>query len=151
MSEWISVRDKLPEERGRYLAMLKTDGNIGFEVHDHFIRILYFGSGGWRLPRHYPEWIHAILKQEVTHWMPYYPPVGRYVFTTRELLTDRRNGDFDTKAVLTLKTPDGKIEEVNRFYAESENGWREISFEEFKAREAADRIRQEMEANNDAE
>lgn len=83
--------------------------------------------------------------------MPYYPPVGRYVFTTRELLTDRRNGDFDTKAVLTLKTPDGKIEEVNRFYAESENGWREISFEEFKAREAADRIRQEMEANNDAE
>ena len=83
--------------------------------------------------------------------MPYYPPAGIYVFTTRELLTDRRNGDFDTKAVLTLKTPDGKIEEVNRFYAESENGWREISFEEFKAREAADKIRQEMEDNNDAE
>ena len=49
--------------------MLKTDGNIGFEVHEHLIRILYFGSNGWRLPRHYPEWIHEALLQEVTHWM----------------------------------------------------------------------------------
>ena len=83
--------------------------------------------------------------------MPYNPPVERYVFTTRELLTDRRNGDFDTEAILTLKTPDGRIEEVNRYFADDENGWREISLEEFKAREAADKIRQEMEDNNDAE
>lgn len=70
MGEWISVKDRLPEERGRYLVMLKTDGRIGFEVHEHLMRILYFGSEGWRLPRHYPEWIHEALKQEVTHWMP---------------------------------------------------------------------------------
>ena len=70
VSEWISVENKLPQERGHYLVMLKTDGNIGFEVHEHLIRIMYFGSEGWRLPRHYPEWIHEALKQEVTHWMP---------------------------------------------------------------------------------
>ena len=70
MGEWISVEDRLPQERGRYLVMLKTDGDIGYEVHDHLIRILHFGSDGWRLPRHYPEWIHDALTQEVTHWMP---------------------------------------------------------------------------------
>ena len=70
MGEWISVEDRLPEDRGHYLVMLETDGNIGFEVHEHLIRIIYFGSTGWRLPQHYPKWIHEALKQEVTHWMP---------------------------------------------------------------------------------
>lgn len=65
--EWICAKDRLPEKRGRYLVMLKTDGKIGFEVHDHLHRIMYFGNQGWRLPRHYPEWIHEALKQEVTH------------------------------------------------------------------------------------
>ena len=70
MGEWINANDRSPEKRGRYLVMLKTDGNIGFEVHEHLIRIMYFGNEGWRLPRHYPEWIHEAIKQEVTHWMP---------------------------------------------------------------------------------
>ena len=69
MGEWINAKTRLPKERGRYLVMLKTDGNIGYEVHDHFIKILYFGNGGWRFPRFFPEWIHNTLKQEVTHWM----------------------------------------------------------------------------------
>ena len=80
--------------------------------------------------------------------MPYNPPVGRYVFTTRELLTDRKNGDFDTKAILTLKTPDGEIEEINRYFADDGDGWREIDFTEYTERELADQYRQMKEDNN---
>lgn len=78
--------------------------------------------------------------------MPYYPPVGYWVFTTRECLSDARNGDFDTKAIIILKAPDGTAERIDRFYAEDGNGWREIGFQEWSEREEADRHRREQEA-----
>lgn len=79
--------------------------------------------------------------------MPYYPPTGYWVFTTRECLSDAKNGDFDTKAILTLKEPDGKMEQINRFFAEDGHGWREIGFQEWREREEADnRYRREQEA-----
>lgn len=77
--------------------------------------------------------------------MPYYPPLGRYVFLTRELLTNRKNGDFDTKAILELKSPDGTEEVINRYFAESNDGWREISYTEFIERAEEDRYRREAE------
>ena len=81
--------------------------------------------------------------------MPYYPPLGYYVFTVKEGLTDRKNGDFDTKAILTLKCPDGTIEQINRYYAEDGNGWREIGFQEWSERDEADRHRREQEAQDE--
>ncbi len=80
--------------------------------------------------------------------MPYNPPLGYYVFTVKEGLTDRRNGDFDTKAIMTLKCPDGTVERIDRFYAEDGNGWREIGFQEWSEREEADRHRREQEAQD---
>lgn len=79
--------------------------------------------------------------------MPYNPPLGYYVFTVKEGLTDRKNGDFDTKAIMTLKCPDGTVERIDRFYADDGNGWREIGFQEWSEREEADRHRQEQEAH----
>ena len=81
--------------------------------------------------------------------MPYYPPLGYYVFTVKEGLTDRKNGDFDTKAILTLKCPDGTVEQINRYYAEDGNGWREIGFQEWSERDEADRHRREQEAQDE--
>ena len=80
--------------------------------------------------------------------MPYYPPIGYWVFETRELLTSRKNGDFDTKAIISLKAPDGTVERIDRFYAADKNGWREIGFVEWCEREEADRYRREQEAQN---
>jgi len=76
--------------------------------------------------------------------MPYYPPIGYYVFETAELLTDRKNGDFDTKAVFTLKTPDGRLEKIYKYYAESEDGWKEIDLPEYLKR-AAQHAKREQE------
>lgn len=73
--------------------------------------------------------------------MPYFPPLGQYVFTTAEFSTDRKNGDFDTKAIYDLKAPDGTTEIINRFFAQSENGWREIGYSEYAERVEADRKR----------
>lgn len=52
MSEWISVRDRLPEENGDYLVAL-DDGYIGVTW--------YSADEGFDL------WADA---GEVTHWMP---------------------------------------------------------------------------------
>ena len=76
---------------------------------------------------------------------PYNPPLGYYVFTVKEGLTDRKNGDFDTKAIFTLKCPDGTVEQINRYYAEDGNGWREIGFQEWCERDMADQNREEKE------
>lgn len=78
--------------------------------------------------------------------MPYFPPVGSYVFTTKELLTDRKNGDFDTKAIYALKTPDGTVEQINRFYKESPTGWEEIDVHEYLMRATAHKLREKREA-----
>ena len=83
--------------------------------------------------------------------MPYNPPLGYYVFTVKEGLTDRKNGDFDTKAILTLKCPDGTVEQINRYYAGDGKGWREISFQEWCERDMADQCRQEQEAQDERE
>ena len=80
--------------------------------------------------------------------MPYNPPLGYYVFTVKGGLTNRKNGDIDTKAIITLKCPDGTIERIDRLYAEDGNGWREIGFQEWSERDEADRHRREQEAQD---
>lgn len=81
--------------------------------------------------------------------MPYFPPVGKYVFTVKDILTDRKNGDFDTIAVLTLKKPDGESKTVYRYFAEDGDGWREIGTTEFCKRAEADKYRQRKEAEDE--
>ncbi len=59
MSEWISVKDRLPERDGRYIVF--TDRNcvttarfyVPMTFHDGYCR-----KGGWQYNR------------KVTHWMP---------------------------------------------------------------------------------
>lgn len=62
---------------------------------------------------------------------PYFPPVGKYVIMTSEYLTDRKNGDFDTKAYLWIKTPDGERIDVNEYYGEVDGKWTKLTESEF--------------------
>jgi hypothetical protein len=66
--------------------------------------------------------------------LPYSPTVEKYKFYTQTFLTDKRNGDYDTKAFLYVITPEGEKVEVNKFYAEINNEWKEISEEEYNER-----------------
>ena len=66
VQEWISVKDRLPEENGRYLTANKRwDDKIS--VFD-----LWFDSGFW-----YIDMVDEVFDFEVTHWMPLpNPPKG---------------------------------------------------------------------------
>ena len=78
VQEWISVKDRLPDETGRYLAVKKriAPDDFGGDRTDIVI-IRFFVDDGFRMPVHIPDWINKKINEEVTHWMPIpQPPKG---------------------------------------------------------------------------
>lgn len=80
--------------------------------------------------------------------LPYMPNSRPDVIVCDELLTDRKNGDYDTLAILYIKKADGERVEVNRYFKESEVSFAEISPEEYKERQRLheERIKSEDES-----
>lgn len=66
--------------------------------------------------------------------MPYYPNSNPYKVYAYQGLTDPKNGDWDTTAVLYVITPDGERVEINRYFDDTD-GTREITKEEYQERE----------------
>ena len=66
--------------------------------------------------------------------MPYCPPDKPTKVYCSDFLTDRKNGDFDTRAIFYALRPDGERIEINRFFKEGETGWDEITEEEYRER-----------------
>ena len=65
--------------------------------------------------------------------MPYYPGKAIAVYC-EDFLTDKKNGDFDTRGIFYAIKPDSEKIEINRFFKESENGWDEIDEVEYNER-----------------
>lgn len=63
--------------------------------------------------------------------MPYYPDGRQYKVYTKEFLVYPKNGDFDTLALLYIKTPDGEKIPVNKFYHEKNREMVEITEDEY--------------------
>lgn len=78
--------------------------------------------------------------------LPYMPNSRPDVIVCDELLTDRKNGDYDTLAILYIKKADGERVEVNRYFKEGEKSFIEISPEEYEERKKMHEKRQEQEA-----
>ena len=71
MSEWISVKDRLPDKTGRYLVIKNRIAQDCFGGNRTDIVILrFFVDKGFRMPTHIPDWINEEINEEVTHWMP---------------------------------------------------------------------------------
>ena len=82
-----------------------------------------FGSGSDR-----------ILDKMFPITMPYMPSKNKYKIYTQTFLTDRKNGDFDTHALLYVITPDGDRIDLNIYETEDGNGgWKRITKEEYDA------------------
>lgn len=90
-----------------------------------------------------------ILEEYFPITMPYNPPNGKYKITTLEFLTDRANGDFDTKAYIQITAPDGEIYEVNRYFGEVDGEWRELTRMEFDERVRLHHEREAKEAEKE--
>ena len=65
--------------------------------------------------------------------MPYMPEKGKYKVYCQTFLTDKKNGDFDTQAILYFITPDGKRFDVNRYQTEKDGKMVDITKEEYEA------------------
>ena len=87
--------------------------------------------------------------------MPYMPYNKSFRVCCETFLTDKKHGDFDTRAILYLIKPDGEKVEINRYFREPESdieekhayhGLVEISKEEYEERKS---IRIDKEKEND--
>ena len=58
--------------------------------------------------------------------MPYTPD-GKYKIYAQTFLTDKANGDFDTRGIFYLITPKGKRVDLNLFYTEIDGEWTQIT------------------------
>lgn len=65
---------------------------------------------------------------------PYMPQKEPYILYEEEYLTDPKNGDFDTIDMIEIKTPEGDVVPVDRYFKESDEGWTEIDYAEFLER-----------------
>ncbi|MFA7098157.1 MAG: hypothetical protein WC383_16945 [Gammaproteobacteria bacterium] len=80
--------------------------------------------------------VQRIIDEMFPITMPYCPgdPIKVYC---EDFLTDRKNGDFDTVGVFYAVKPDDKKVEINRFFKESKDGWKEIDEVEYNERKGA--------------
>lgn len=76
---WISASERLPEELGHYLAVVKRIAPDEFGGNGTHIRIMRWLGDDWQYAHHFyswyrngliPEWINQKITETVTHWMP---------------------------------------------------------------------------------
>lgn len=58
MSEWISVKDRLPEDNGKYLVCVDGD-----KINPPYVITWWFWNGKFEDFQYFPS-------RHVTHWMP---------------------------------------------------------------------------------
>ena len=82
------------------------------------------------------SWKDKVVDELFPITLPYYPVTGKYKVYTRDFLLNKKNGDYDTSAVLYIVTPDGEKVKVNRYYKEDKKTHKfvQISKKEYDAR-----------------
>lgn len=81
--------------------------------------------------------------------MPYMPADRHYIIYTEDFLVNRKNGDYDTRGVFYLITPNMERVEINRYYKLEENGFVEIDEAEYKQRKEDSKARMEAERKSE--
>lgn len=65
--------------------------------------------------------------------MPYMPHKGKYKIYAQTFLTDKKHGDFDTRGIFYVITPEGERIDLNIYKTEGDDGkWRDITKEEYE-------------------
>lgn len=119
-----------------------TDGHIEYSDVNRFSCRTLDSSSWWRNGH-----VSKIASEYFPIKMPYIPRT--YTVVCEEFITNRKNGDFDTIGILYILDSAGERKEVNRYFAEAEEGWREIELSEYEQRRQMDAEgRKEEEENN---
>lgn len=126
----------------RMSSLFKTiydDGTVKFsDVNRCYCTYKDNPSVSWR-----NGFINNIYDEMYPLTMPYMPNNRPDEVVCEELLTDCKNGDFDTLAILYIKRANGETVEVNRYFKEWDTSFIEISKDEYEERAAMDKERRE--------
>lgn len=150
--------DDVWEERGTYLSganyttyqcrrmsslfkNVYADGHIKYIDVNRFRCVTLNSSACWSNGH-----VTRIASEYFPITMPYVPHT--YTVVCEEFLTDRKNGDFDTIGILYIRDNAGERKTVNRYFADCEEGWREIDPAEYVQRKRKANAREEAEAAN---
>lgn len=93
--------------------------------------------------------IASIYNEMYPLTFPYMPSSIPDVIVCEELLTDRKNGDYDTIAILYIIRANEDKVDINRYFKESEISFTEISSEEYKERQRLHENRIKAEGETD--
>lgn len=66
--------------------------------------------------------------------LPYMPSTKKFLVYMDRFLTDVNCGDYDTVAILGIKTPEGDKLDIKRYYKDTDDGMVEITEQEFLSR-----------------
>lgn len=80
---------------------------------------------------YYNGFISNIIDELYPITMPYMPSEKPYEVCTEEILTDRKNGDYDSFAILYIIKPDGTRVDLNRYFKETDTSFTEITVDEW--------------------
>lgn len=75
-----------------------------------------------------------ILNEKYPITMPYMPVINKYALHMCDFATDGSPGEYDTRGILYLITPDGERVEINKYYKEVDGEMVEIEEGEFLLR-----------------
>lgn len=84
---------------------------------------------------YYSGLVQRIIDEMFPITMPYSPGKAIAVYC-EDFLTDKKNGDFDTRGIFYAVKPDGEKIKINRFFKESKDGWDEIDETEYNQRKS---------------
>lgn len=136
-SELEVINSQFYQHNKRYHALSKkiSDGTIKFTDHDRvscYNAILpedgskvYWGSG----------LVTRLIDDLYPITFPYMP--NKLYVAVEEILSDSKNGDFDTICIHDVQFSDGSKVKLCRYFGEFEDGWKELTEDEWRLRKQA--------------
>ena len=128
---------------------INPDGTVTYSDVNRFVKVININNSNsiW-----HSGLVDRIAGELFPITMPYMPTDKPYKVYCKDILTDPKNGDFDTVALFYIDTPEGERVQVNRYFKEgSENDepWTEIPVEEWEEREHLHNMRELQEVRNE--
>lgn len=105
---------------------IHPDGTVTYHDQDRVVGINADKGYGFSA-----KFVSDIIDERYPIKMPYYPDGRSYKVYVRDFLVYPENGDYDTRAVLYILTPDGEKIEINKFYHEKNREMVEITEDEY--------------------
>lgn len=121
----------------RMSSLFKTinpDGSVTYHDVNRFVKVDMYTNSTW-----HSGLVDKIAGELFPVTMPYMPEDKPYHVYCEDILTDRKNGDFDTIAIYYIITPEGDRVDVYRYFRdgyEGEEPWVEIDSAEWDERYA---------------